>query len=509
MIARIGPELRRRAERLQTHLAEPIDATSFGVFRVVFGLVLTAEYLHTGYFRGLLISAAELHPWGPLTLVLCGLGAVSSLLLSLGLFTRSAAVLAYLATVVTFGLVAPHLTFSYHADGFLISGTLICLLCPVEQAVSLDRRRRGSGVSLGGMRRLHETFLIVVMSAVYLDAFTWKFSTKLWRSGLGVWAPISQPFATYLDLTWLGHWKAPLVALGYFVLAYQIAFPVSVWIRKLRLPLVMVGIGMHLSIGLCFPIPLFGLVAAAFYLPLVPVSVYRAIGLPASVLAALPDGGTSWRHRAVTAATALWIVVWPIVNIQSDFHPRYTFARAGTLLGRLERHAQRDSARLSRLLYPVTGIGPHPIFLDYYFEQHQAEYRVALADDAGAQKWIPLTTVNGTMSTYGLNRNWCVFSWFIYSQDADQMIPAVERLVRFYGGVGGTSESLPYRQVLVYSRHAETDLTTWQDDLLQRNRNRPWTLALRLTIDNGHLIPQAPPTADAVVSPGNGGNFLR
>ena len=55
------------------------------------------------------------------------------------------------------------------------------------------------------------------------------------------------------------------IVLTYSALAYQTAFPILVWFKKLRLPLLLVGIGFHGFIAIGMTLPEFGLAMIAGY----------------------------------------------------------------------------------------------------------------------------------------------------------------------------------------------------------------------------------------------------
>lgn len=84
-----------------------------------------------------------------------------------------------------------------------------------------------------------------------------------------------------------------------------------------------------------------------------------------------------------------------------------------------------------RMVYPFTGIGPHAIFLPSHFDNHAVEYRLELVH-GGERDFIPIVRESGTMGAYGFNRNWCVWSFYEYSQELPKMLPAFARFERFW-----------------------------------------------------------------------------
>jgi hypothetical protein len=394
--------------------------------------------------------------WARLLWLASLVGLPAALALAAGALTRVAAWVSYACAVAVFGFTTRSLECAYQADGFLVFGCFFAVICPMERALSVDRllgRVRGERT----LSNLYSVMIVVMLAATYLDTFTWKIGTAPWRSGLGIWVPASQPFATWFDLGWLSGRKWLIVPLGYLVLAFQASFPLLIWVRRARLPLALMGAGMHISIAVLFPIPLFGLVMAVLYLPLLSEGRAAAPAPPA---------------RAVRIAIIAWVLAWPLINIQSALY-RSWFSNDSLVW--------RASRRFQRVTCALVGMCRHPIFLPGPFAGHTPEYRLAYSSTDGVRS-IPLTTEMGTMGTYGFNRNWCVYSLYLHRPSAAEMRPGLDRFVRFWAARNQVDLSLG--EVLLYQREPNVDFSAWQPNVLATNRQRPWSLAARLSYDS-------------------------
>src|SRR5690606_1157309 len=111
----------------------------------------------------------------------------------------------------------------------------------------------------------------------YFDSVFFKFTSPLWLNGLGMWLPSSLPQAILVDISPLLNIKVLVIALGYLTLAFEAIFLFTFWRKKWRVPMLIIGVGLHLGILVCFPIPFFALGVIAIYLLMIPVSFWEKI----------------------------------------------------------------------------------------------------------------------------------------------------------------------------------------------------------------------------------------
>lgn len=101
---------------------------------------------------------------------------------------------------------------------------------------------------------------------VYAEAAFFKWRGTTWLTGSAMF------YAAHLDhfvrkpvADFLSENRILSIVLTYSALAYQTAFPILVWFKKLRLPLLLVGIGFHGFIAIGMTLPEFGLAMIAGY----------------------------------------------------------------------------------------------------------------------------------------------------------------------------------------------------------------------------------------------------
>lgn len=259
-----------------------IDGTGLALFRILYGLVLLGELIQMFYFRHLMfdkipyLDPAELDSTLPL---LFWMGVV--VFLTLGLFTRTALWLNYALSVVYcggIGMYEYHMFYAYTGIGLLL------LFLPVERVLSLDRLRvklkySSTRFQYQPSRTVSQlayyTPLLVSVAFVYFGSIFFKTASQLWLRGLGTWKPASLPFVTWANTSWLLNQKWLIISLGYLTFGFELVYLFTFTRKKWRLPLLIIGVGLHLGIAVEFPIPWFALGFAGIYVLMLPVGIWE------------------------------------------------------------------------------------------------------------------------------------------------------------------------------------------------------------------------------------------
>ena len=260
----------------QFRMDSRVSPFGLAVFRIVYGLVLWAEVIQLFVFRRLIFDEIPYLSRPDLGVDFClGLWLVAVSAIVVGYHTRLACVLNYAFSVFLFGSFT---TYEYHADHVYTVVNLLLIFTPVARRLSLDRWLAvRSGLPFEGQATVsiwhYHTLLLAGAGLVYFDSFFWKIVDPMWRDGLGVWLPMSLPHDTWLPANWLSrllnrHWL--MLAASYTTLALEFAFIFMMWSRRLKLPLLAIGLAFHIGILIAFPIPLFALVMISLYVLFAP-----------------------------------------------------------------------------------------------------------------------------------------------------------------------------------------------------------------------------------------------
>jgi hypothetical protein len=114
--------------------------------------------------------------------------------------------------------------------------------------------------------------LIIQVCLVYFLSSLAKLNDHGWLSGEAI-IRISQikHFSVYSFLEYNPGYNPVFIFLNYIVLAYQLLFPLLIWVKKIKKPLLILGILMHLYIALIMGLVEFGAIMILAYVLFWPV----------------------------------------------------------------------------------------------------------------------------------------------------------------------------------------------------------------------------------------------
>ncbi len=213
---------------------------------------------------------------------------VLCILLTAGLFTRLTALLLCLLHQVLF-MANP--AFSYGFDFVAASAIFYCVCFPVGHYRSVDALLFGKRGCLWATPCLR--VLQLHLCFIYFFGGLDKLIGPTWHNGEALWKALHLPDlsgALRPDITVLGRHPQVIAALGWFVVILELAYPLCIWLRRIR-PLWLCGIvGMHAGIALFMGLYHFSAImvllnVVAFHLP------YRKAPLPFEQIA------TQYHHQ--------------------------------------------------------------------------------------------------------------------------------------------------------------------------------------------------------------------
>lgn len=256
-----------------------IDAGGLAVFRIFYSLVLLCEVIQLFYFRHLIFDKIPFVEPAEIDLAPAMIAWIMAIIfLVLGLFTRQAAIINYLFSLV---FIATIDTYEYHMFYVYMGVNFLLIFLSVSQVNSLDRLRKkliysSSKFHYNPPRVVsvlnYYVVLLVAVAFVYVDSMFFKVLSHNWMSGLGMWLPASLPYMTHVDASILLNVKWMALGLGYLTVVFEATFIFLFFRKKWRVLILIIGVGLHIGIFIVFPIPWFGLGVTAIYMLLVPVS---------------------------------------------------------------------------------------------------------------------------------------------------------------------------------------------------------------------------------------------
>lgn len=259
-----------------------INASGLAVFRVLYCIVHICEVIQLFYFRHLIfdkipyIDLSEIDYSIPLILWI-----ITLVFLMFGLFTKTITIINYLFSLVFLSTISSyeyHMFYVYLGVNFLLMFTSISKVGSLD-ALRLKLKYSNTRNTYNPSRNTavlnYYVYVLLGIAFVYFDSIFYKFTSHNWLSGLGMWLPASLPQITHLssDSIFL---NSKIVALffGYLTFAFEAIFLFTFFRKRFRIPLLVIGIGLHIGIFIVFPIPWFGLGVSALYILMVPASFW-------------------------------------------------------------------------------------------------------------------------------------------------------------------------------------------------------------------------------------------
>jgi len=210
--------------------------------------------------------------WGSLAILV---------LYAAGLWTRVTSVLS-LVIAISYAHRAPMATFGLDQINILIC--LYLCLAPCGAFFSLDSVLRhrsggpppGTSMAAGIVRRL----LQVHVAVLYLSAGIAKLKGETWWDGTAIWLGAANLEYQSNSLLWLA-WHPRLVdLLTHMTLLWELTFVAFVWKPVFRPLVLLVGVTIHLGIGLFLGMWTFGLVMICTYIAFLPPGLFRRRAVP-------------------------------------------------------------------------------------------------------------------------------------------------------------------------------------------------------------------------------------
>lgn len=182
---------------------------------------------------------------------------VGGCLLTLGLFSRAAAILAWFLHLCA---AKSGFFLSYGVDNFMTIGLFYLMLSPLPDSCALDRRIFQCSIScpefLGFFRRVLQFHLCTI----YFFGGLTKALGAGWWNGASIWRALTRPAFIIISPDVLIRARYVLPIVGISVVLIELGYAVLIWPRATRRLWLVLICAMHLGIGLTMGMYLFALV---------------------------------------------------------------------------------------------------------------------------------------------------------------------------------------------------------------------------------------------------------
>jgi hypothetical protein len=206
-------------------------------------------------------------------------------MLTLGIFSRVMAVLAYVIAVA-YAQRVPGALFGLDKINCLLA--MYLMLGPCGAAFSLDRWLAGRRA-----RQAERTFPSAAvpstganiairliqchMCVIYLFAGMTKLQGVTWWNGTAMWGALANLEYQSIDVTWLAEWPMLIAAMTHLTIYWELSFIALVWPRLTRPLVLALAVPLHLGIALFMGMMTFGLVMLIGCVSFVPPELIRKL----------------------------------------------------------------------------------------------------------------------------------------------------------------------------------------------------------------------------------------
>lgn len=115
------------------------------------------------------------------------------------------------------------------------------------------------------LTNLFYQLILVQLCVIYAYTGFEKLKGASWWDGTALWSVLINSQMVIANMEWLRYFPWAVVFFTFVTILFEIYFPVLVWVKKLKVPLLLIGISFHMGIGVLMGLWGFALVMLAPY----------------------------------------------------------------------------------------------------------------------------------------------------------------------------------------------------------------------------------------------------
>ncbi|TWT97914.1 hypothetical protein Pla108_20680 [Botrimarina colliarenosi] len=226
-------------------------------------------------------------PWAVWTFHVLSL--IAFFLLTIGLFSRTAAVWSFLAALSYVLHVTPGAFFGLDKINCFLA--MYVMLGPCGARYSVDRLlrvRRGrvdadpDYVDESWSANLALRLLQLHVCIIYLFGGLGKLLGRAWWTGESTWLSVANPEYRSLDMTWMADWLRLAELIAHATVFFELFYCCLIWNRWARPWVLLMAVNVHAFIGLAMGMPEFALAMLAMNAAFLPTGLVRGVLDPVS-----------------------------------------------------------------------------------------------------------------------------------------------------------------------------------------------------------------------------------
>lgn len=203
---------------------------------------------------------------------------IFSVLLIAGLWTRLSSIMVFLCLC---SIDQRNLFTNHSGDTFLRVCGFFLMFAPAGAVLSLDRWlrvRNGKEEEAPSSAAWAQRLMQFELMLLYLTSFWWKMKGAAWRDGTALHYVLHLQAVRRFPLPGFAEHPGMLMVLTWSVMVLELCLGTLLWWRRVRYPLLLLGLLLHLGIEYAINIPMFQWdVLAAYVLFLDPADIQRIL----------------------------------------------------------------------------------------------------------------------------------------------------------------------------------------------------------------------------------------
>ncbi|WP_299550007.1 HTTM domain-containing protein [Seonamhaeicola sp.] len=454
-----------------------ISATGLSVFRITFFLNLFFEVLHLFKYRHLYFDSIpyiELSSANESLFILIWL--VVLVCIVLGLFTRVLTIINYIFCVT---ILSSFTDFEYHMHYVYVGISFIAILLPLSRSFTIQNIFFKEGQREQKVSVLYYYLPVVVgIAFVYFDSVFHKITSQIWINGLGVWFPASLPQITIINDQWLLNQKGFMLFLGYLTFVFEALFLFVFWMKKMRIPMFIIGMGLHVGILLEFPIPNFAFGMMTLYTLMLPVSFWDRLKSKISIFKPREHLYSikqifNLDKKSVLMTVFIILTFFQInVTLQSPFIRPQLYKLIGKI--GIEDYFDPVSYPLMNFSTKAFGITKHPVFMDNHFKGYNHILSISYVDNSNGETLLPIINEKGMVGTYLRGSVWVNWSYRVNSPEVDQT--QLKNGLFAYSAYWAHKNNIDLTDAVFKVKVKKIELPNWkwEEDYLTKQLHKPW-----------------------------------
>jgi hypothetical protein len=448
----------------EKQIYSPVSTIPFALFRIGFGCIILGTVWQLYEFKELIYDEIPFYKSQEINIKLpLFFWILVSISLILGLFTKWMSIANF---VFAFCFIYPLQKFSYAFDSIFLCVSAWMMFAPIQNRFSLDKflilKFHKKSLSNCTISLYGQILILLNITWVYVDAGIQKIQSELWQKGIGFWRYASIPSISSLGWQEFLNNQVIVYGVNYGIILFQLFFPIFLIIKRVRWIIVVVGISIHFSILLFFPIKLFSIAECFLYIFLIPHEFWNRFENNNPTKSINPKNVLYYAYFQAYIFFFYAIIWTQHEGIKKVFSPFLVVNK------------------------PFLGMVQHYLFIDKLQKENDFIYSIVYISD-NKEIFLPIINQDGKADEYLSGRIWSHWDYVSNSTyfTEKELIESSQKFITYWIG----KIKLENNEVFYFKIKRKPILipSHWELNLWENNLKTYWEDYLILKLENGNF----------------------